>query len=168
MKNKETLKFINDNIKGCKVKIALLSICQILLGALTVAFSFMLRYIVNAIELNDKDQLIRNIIIISSIALLLIVLQIFYRIYYEVSYVDIENKLKNNLYQTILKKHYQDIKKVHDEEWIHRLTSDTAVIANSILSILPSLCRMVVQLVLALAAVIYLYPVFGLSCRALR
>ena len=163
MKNKETLKFINDNIKGCKVKIALLSICQILLGALTVAFSFMLRYIVNAIELNDKDQLIRNIIIISSIALLLIVLQIFYRIYYEVSYVDIENKLKNSLYQTILKKHYQDIKKVHDEEWIHRLTSDTAVIANSILSILPSLCRMVVQLVLALAAVIYLYPVFGLS-----
>lgn len=163
MKNKETLKFINDNIKGCKTKIALLSICQVLLGALTVAFSFMLRYIVNAIEINNKDLLIRNIIIISAIALLLIVLQIFYRIYYEVSYVDIENKLKNNLYQTILKKHYQDIKKIHDEEWIHRLTSDTSVIANSILSILPSLCRMVVQLVLALGAVIYLYPIFGLS-----
>lgn len=163
MKNKETLKFINDNIKGCKTKIALLSICQVLLGALTVAFSFMLRYIVNAIEINNKDLLIRNIIIISAIALLLIALQIFYRIYYEVSYVDIENKLKNNLYQAILKKHYQDIKKIHDEEWIHRLTSDTSVIANSILSILPSLCRMVVQLVLALGAVIYLYPIFGLS-----
>ena len=163
MKNKETLRFINDNIKGCKLKIALLSICQILLGALTVAFSFMLRYIINAIELNNKDALVKYIIIISAIALLLIILQIFYRIYYEVSYVDIENKLKNNLYQTILKKNYQDVKKIHDEEWIHRLTSDTAVIANSILSILPSLCRMVVQLVLALAAVIYLYPVFGLS-----
>ena len=163
MRNKETLRFINSNIKGCKAKIALLSIAQILLGALTVAFSFMLRYVIGAIEAKDQDALMLYTIIIGSIALLLIVLQIFYRIYYEVSFVDIENKLKKNLFQTILNKDYQEIKKTHDEEWIHRLTSDTNVIASSILSILPSLCRMVVQLVLALAAIIYLYPIFGLS-----
>ncbi len=163
MRNKETLRFINSNIKGCKAKIALLSIAQILLGALTVAFSFMLRYVIGAIEAKDQDALILYTIIIGSIALALIVLQIFYRIYYEVSFVDIENKLKKNLFQTILNKDYQEIKKTHDEEWIHRLTSDTNVIASSILSILPSLCRMVVQLVLALAAIIYLYPIFGLS-----
>ena len=163
MRNKETLKFINSNIKGSKGKIALLSITQILLGALTVAFSFMLRYVIGAIEAKDQDALILYTIIIGSIALALIILQIFYRIYYEVSYVDIENKLKKNLFNTILHKDYQEIKKTHDEEWIHRLTSDTNVIASSILSILPSLCRMVVQLVLALAAIIYLYPIFGLS-----
>ena len=163
MKSKETLKFISNNIKGCKTKIALLSISQILLGALTVAFSFMLRFIIGAIEKGNKDELILYTVIIGSIALFLILLQIFYRIYYEVSYVDIENKLKKNLFKTILNKNYQEIKKVHDEEWIHRLTSDTSVIANSILSILPSLCRMVVQLLLALVAIIYLYPIFGLS-----
>ena len=163
MKNRETLKFISNNIKGCKTKIALLSICQILLGALTVAFSFMLRYIIGAIEARDKNQLILYIIILSSIAVALILLQIFYRIYYEISYVDIENKLKDNLFKTILNKDYQEIKKMHDEEWIHRLTSDTAIIANSILSILPSLCRMVIQLLLALLAIIYLYWQFGLS-----
>ena len=163
MKSKETLKFISNNIKGCKTKIALLSISQILLGALTVAFSFMLRFVIGAIEKGNKDELILYTIIIGSIALFLILLQILYRIYYEVSYVDIENKLKKNLFKTILSKNYQDIKKIHDEEWIHRLTSDTSVIANSILSILPSLCRMVVQLILALAAIIYLYPIFGLS-----
>ena len=163
MKNKETLRFINENIKGCKTKIALLSICQILLGILTVAFSFMLKFIIESIQEGSKDKLLINTIIIASIALGLILLQIFYRIYYEVSYTEIENKLKNNLFKTILSKDYQEIKKTHDEEWIHRLTSDTSVIANSILSILPSLCRMVVQLVLALAAIIYLYPIFGLS-----
>ena len=163
MKNKETLRFINENIKGCKTKIALLSICQILLGVLTVAFSFMLKFIIESIQEGSKDKLLINVVIIASIALGLILLQIFYRIYYEVSYTEIENKLKNNLFKTILNKDYQEIKKTHDEEWIHRLTSDTAVIANSILSILPSLCRMVVQLVLALAAIIYLYPIFGLS-----
>ena len=163
MKNKETLKFISNNIKGSKTKIAILSICQILLGVLTVAFSFMLRYVISAIEEGNNNGLIKWTIIIGIVALLLIAFQIFYRLFYEVSYIDIENKLKNNLYQKILKKDYQEIKKIHDEEWIHRLTSDTAVIANSILSILPSLCRMVVQLVLALVAIILLYPVFGLS-----
>ena len=163
MKSKETLKFISNNIRGCKVKIALLSICQILLGALTVGFSFMLRYIIEAIELKDKELLTKYIIVLAVIAFLLVALQIFYRLYYEVSYSEIENKLKNNLFKTILNNDYQEIKRTHDEEWIHRLTSDTAVIASSILSILPSLCRMVVQLVLALIAIILLYWQFGLT-----
>ena len=163
MKNKETLRFIKDNIKGSKKKVLLLSFTQILLGVLTVSFSFMLRFIINAIEDKDKELLFRYTFIIGGIALLLVILNIFYRIYYEYSHVDIENRLKDNLYQTILKKDYQEIKKIHDEEWIHRLTSDTSVVASSILSILPSLCRMVVQLVLALVAIIYLYPLFGLS-----
>ena len=163
MKNRETLKFINKIIKGCKGKIALLSICQTILGALTVALSFMLKYVITAIEKENNNDLVTYTIVIGGIAVLLIALQVFYHLYYEVSYVDIENKLKNNLYKTLLNKDYQEVKKLHDEEWIHRLTSDTSVIASSILSILPSLCRMVVQLVLALVAIIYLFPVFGLS-----
>ena len=163
MKNKETIKFISSNIKGCKGKIILLSISQILLGVLTVGFSFTLRYVIGAIETHDQDLLTRYVIVISIIALLLIGLQIFYRIYYEYSHVDIENRLRSNLYKSILSKDYEYIKKIHDEEWIHRLTSDTSVVASSILSILPSLCRMVVQLVLAITAIIYLYPIFGLS-----
>ena len=163
MKNKETLRLIKDNIKGSKKKVLLLSLTQILLGVLTVSFSFMLRFIINAIEDKDKELLFKYTFIIGGIALLLVILNIFYRIYYEYSHVDIENRLKDNLYQTILRKDYQEIKRIHDEEWIHRLTSDTSVVASSILSILPSLCRMVVQLVLALAAIIYLYPLFGLS-----
>lgn len=163
MRNKETLKFITKNIKGSKKKVLILSIVQTLLGVLTVAFSFMLKPVINALEDKNNDLLIRNVVILASIAVVLIILQIFYRLYYEVSYIDIENRLKNNLFKTILNKDYQDIKKTHDEEWIHRLTSDTQVVANSILSILPSLCRMVVQLVLALVAIIVLFPVFGLS-----
>ena len=162
MKNREVLKFISKNIKGCKSKIAILSITQVLIGALTVGFSFMLKFVIAAIEVPDKNLLTRNIIIIASIALALILLTIFYRIYYEISYVDIENKIKKNLFEIILSKDYQEVKKLHDEEWIHRLTSDTAVVASSILSILPSLCRMVVQLVLALAAITYLFWQFGL------
>ena len=98
MKNRDTLRFVSNNIKGCKSKIAILSIAQVLIGALTVAFSFMLKYVISAIETSDKNELVKYIIIIASIAVALIALTIFYRIYYEVSYVDIENKLKKNLF----------------------------------------------------------------------
>ena len=67
MRNRETLKFISNNIKGCKTKIFVLSLCQILLGALVVAFSFMLRYVIKAIEPATKSQalLTKCIVIIS-------------------------------------------------------------------------------------------------------
>ena len=103
MKNKGTLKFIFNNIEGCKYKIATLSVLQILLGVLTVAFSFMLRFVIEDIETKNKDMLLVDVIIIGAIALALIGFQIFYRLYYEVSYSEIENKLKNNLFKTILK-----------------------------------------------------------------
>ena len=167
MRNRETLKFIADNIKGCKFKIAILSIVQIVLGALAVAFSFMLRYVISAIEVGrdtgSKDLLIKYVIVITIIAVAIVGLTIFYRIFYEISYVDIENKLKKNLFEAILKKDYQEVKKLHDEEWIHRLTSDVSVVASSILSILTSLCRMVVQLVLAITAIMILFWQFGLT-----
>ena len=163
MKNKGTLKFIFNNIEGCKYKIAILSVLQILLGVLTVAFSFMLRFVIEDIETKNKDMLLVDVIIIGAIALALIGFQIFYRIYYEVSYSEIENKLKSNLFWKLLTNRYDKVKVTHDEEWIHRLTSDTAVVASSILSILPFLCRMIVQLVLALVAIIVLYWQFGLS-----
>ena len=120
MKNTETLRFINNNIKGCKGKVVLLSICQTLLGVLVVAFSFMLRFVITAIEERNNDALTKYTIIIGAITVALVALQIFYHLYYEVSYIDIENRLKNNLYKTILNNDYQEIKKTHDEEWIHR------------------------------------------------
>ena len=46
----------------------------------------MLRYIIEAIELKNKELLVKYIIVLSVIALLLILLQVFYRLYYEVSY----------------------------------------------------------------------------------
>ena len=164
MKNRETLKFISNNIKGCKLKIAILSLTQIFIGFLTVAFAFFLRFAIDSLGyIDSKELFIKYTVMLAVLATLIVLSQIFYHLFYEVSYSDIENKLKNNLFKTLLSNDYQEIKKTHDEEWIHRLTSDTAVVASSILNIVPMLCRMVTQLVLALALVIYLFPIFGLS-----
>ncbi len=164
MKSRETLKFISNNIKGCKAKIVVLSLVQIFIGFLTVAFSWCLRFAIESFEFRDSKQLfIYYTVALGVFAVLIVLAQIFYHLYYELSYSEIENTLKNNLFKTLLSNDYQEIKKTHDEEWIHRLTSDTAVVASSILNILPMLCRMVTQLVLALVVIIMLYPAFGLS-----
>ena len=83
MKNRDTLKFISNNIKGCKAKIVSLSIIQIFLGALTVAFSFFLRHVIEAFEFKDsKDLFVRYVITLVVIACLIVVFQIFYHLYY--------------------------------------------------------------------------------------
>ena len=107
MKNRDTLKFISNNIKGCKAKIVSLSIVQIFLGVLTVAFSFFLRFVIEAFEKGNKEQFITYTVALAVIAVLIVAFQIFYRLYYEVSYSDIENKLKNNLFKTLLNNNYQ-------------------------------------------------------------
>ncbi len=163
MKKQTTIAFIKENIKGKKIAILWLSLTQVLLGVLSVAFAFLLRYVIGALESGDKATFLTFFFIMLGVALLLVGLTIFYRFYYEYAYVEIENRLKNNLFKAILRKDYGQVKALHEEEWIHRLSNDTNIIASSILSILPAFARMMVQLLLALAAILYLFPIFGLT-----
>ena len=163
MKKQTTIAFINKNIQGKKITIFWLSLTQAALGVLSVAFAFLLRYTIGALEAGDNNSFLTFFFVMLGVAIALVGLQIFYRFYYEYAYVEIENKLKNNLFKSILQKDYGQVKALHEEEWMHRLTSDTNIIASSILSIFPAFCRMMVQLILALAAILYLFPIFGLS-----
>ncbi|MBO4540552.1 MAG: ABC transporter ATP-binding protein, partial [Bacilli bacterium] len=125
--------------------------------------AFLLRFLIGALEDGNQSAFLLYFFLMLGSALLLVGLSIFYRFYYEYAYVEIENKLKNNLFRSILQKDYGQVKALHEEEWIHRLSSDTNIIASSILSILPAFCRMSVQLILALMAILYLFPIFGIA-----
>ena len=163
MKNQTTISFIKANIKGKKHQVFLLSLIQVFLGIATVSFAFLLRFVIGALEEKDYSSFLVYFFVMMGIAIFLIGLQVFYHFYYEYAYVEIENSLKNNLFKKILHKDYGEVKALHEEEWIHRLSVDCNIIASSILSILPSLFRMLVQLLLALGAIIYLFPIFGVS-----
>lgn len=162
MKSSSILSFISSKLSGKKHVLFLLSAIQTLLGVVTVAFAFTLRYVIKALEEGSMDSFIRYFVVLSCFAVSLVALQVFYRFQHEHALLDIEKRLRDELYDALIHSDYSYIKSFHEEEWIHRLSSDIHVISNNLLSILPSLCRMVTQLVLALAAITYLYWAFGL------
>ena len=73
----------------------------------------------------------------------------------------LENLLKQRLFSCLLRKDYASVTGVHSGEWMNRLTSDTVIVANGLTSILPSAGGMLVKMAGALAAILFLEPLFA-------
>ena len=158
--NETTKAYLKLCLKGKGHHLFFLSLIQILLGVLGVGFAFILRYVLRGLEQGKEEYFYIAFFVMIGISLAIVGLQIAYRFLYEVAASDIENSLKRRLFATLLHADYEEVRKEHDEEWIHRLNSDTNIVTNALLSILPSLFRMAVQLIAATAAIAILSTTF--------
>ena len=158
--NETTNAYLKLCLKGKGHHLFFLSLIQILLGVLGVGFAFILRYVLRGLEQGKEEYFYIAFFVMIGISLAIVGLQIAYRFLYEVAASDIENSLKRRLFATLLHADYEEVRKEHDEEWIHRLNSDTNIVTNALLSILPSLFRMAVQLIAATAAIAILSTTF--------
>ena len=94
----------------------------------------------------------------------LIVLQVltsaFTRQLREYSKAAVENRLKERLFSRILSKDYASVAAVHSGEWMNRLSSDTATVADGVAQIVPEVVGLTVRLVGALYLLFVLIPAF--------
>lgn len=77
----------------------------------------------------------------------------------------LENRMKGRLFSMLLEREYAAVTAVHSGEWMNRLTSDTAVAAEGLATILPEVLGMAVKLAGAVGLLLYLVP--GLGCVVL-
>lgn len=162
MKNKEILKWINLSIKGKKHYLVILTLIQVLLGLLSVSFAFMLKFVTHGLETKDRTYFLNSVYILLAVVALILIFTCIYRFLYEYACSNIENSLKRTLYDDLLHVDYKKVKDEHKEDWIHRLSEDTKIVSSNILSIVPAIGRMSVQLISAFALIIYISPIFGL------
>ena len=162
MKNKEVLNWISVSIRGKKHHLVVLTVIQVLLGLLSVLIAFLLKFLTHGLEIGDRAYFLNSAYITIGAVVAILGLSTAYRLLYEHAYVDIENALKQNLFSGLLESPYELVKGQHKEDWIHRISEDTRIVSSNILSILPSLGRMGVQLIGAFAFIIYISPLFGL------
>ncbi len=162
MKNKEILAYISSSIKGKKHYLVILTLIQVFLGLLSVSFAFLLKFVTSGIENKDKTYFLNSVYILLAVVALILILTCIYRFYYEYACSDIDNSFKKRLFKDLLLTDYKTVKDEHKEDWIHRLTEDTKIVSNNILSIIPAIGRMSVQLISAFALIIYISPSFGL------
>ena len=158
---KTTLRWLSAIAGPDRIWIAALALVQAILGGTNVLYAFLLRSLIDEAVAGDHAGLIHSALLLIGLVLGQLLLRAFIRFLREYSAADLENRLKERLFSQLLRKDYAAVTAIHSGEWMNRLTNDAAVVAKSASSILPNLAGMVVRLVGAMLALIYLEPLFA-------
>ena len=150
------------NVTGKKkYSVLLLAFLNAATGSIGVLYALLLRNIVDSAVSKNISELRVNVLYIILLVCIRLGLNAFIRWLRELSACDIENRLKERLTENILYRKYSDVSSTHSGEWMNRLTSDTKVVADNYVDVLPGLTGMAVRLISALVMVIILDPWFA-------
>ena len=160
MKQKHTLQWLSAVTGKAKGLVGLLAVVQTVLSISGIAFAFVLRRIINMAVDGAQGGFWASLALLVGILLGQIALGAAGRFLSEYTSATVENRFKKRLFSALLTGDYASVAAVHSGEWMNRLTSDTTVVAGSVTQIVPGLIGMLVRLVGALAAILWLEPRF--------
>lgn len=156
------INWLNKVTEKNKWKIIVLLILQSLLGILTIAYAMILRGLVDSAVFQNKQSFMTSVFGLLGIILLQTAIQGVGQFLEENARASVENRLKQRLFSILLKKEYGAVTAVHSGEWMNRMTSDTVVVADGVVQILPRIAGMVIKMVGAFMMILIMEPVFGI------
>ncbi len=160
MKNKSVLLWLWRVSGADKIKIALITKIQVLLGGSAVLSAWFLRGIIDSAVEKDMRGFWYYGILLIGLTLGQIILRAGLRHFSESCKSSLENRFKHKLFGALLGADYGSVNSVHSGEWMNRLTSDTKVVADGLTDILPGACGMAVKLFGAIFMLMALLPGF--------
>lgn len=137
-----------------------LLLVQSVLALCGVGYALVLRALIDAAVAGLRLQFLRSTAWLIGLILFQIALRAVDRHLSEYTRATLENRFKGRLFATLLQKDYAAVAAVHSGEWLNRLTSDTTVVAGGVTQIVPGLIGMLVRLLGAVAAILWLEPRF--------
>ena len=160
MKQKHTLQWLSAVAGRAKGLVGLLVVVQTVLSVSSIAFAFVLRRIINMAVDGAWGSFWVALAALVGILLGQIILSAAGRFLSEYTSSAVENRFKHRLFSALLTGDYASVAAVHSGEWMNRLTSDTTVVAGGVTQIVPGLIGMLVRLLGAVAAILWLEPRF--------
>ncbi|MGN0297747.1 MAG: ABC transporter ATP-binding protein [Lachnospiraceae bacterium] len=160
MRNKSVLAFLNKISGQTKINMGLLILLQMLLGIMGICYALFLREIINEAVDGNRNGFFMAVFRFLALIGLRLLFRALVRFLEEETRSTLENRLKEQLFSSLLYKEFASVSATHSGEWMHRLTSDTVVVANGMTEILPRLGGMAVKLVGAVIMIILLEPRF--------
>lgn len=160
MKQKHTLQWLSAVTGKAKGLVGLLVVVQTVLSVSSIAFAFVLRRIINMAVDRAQGGFWASLALLVGILLGQIVLSAASRFLSEYTSSTVENCFKHRLFSALLTGDYASVAAVHSGEWMNRLTSDTTVVAGGVTQIVPGLIGMLVRLLGAVAAILWIEPRF--------
>lgn len=158
--NKTVLHYLNQVAGRMKLYIGALLLLEMSLGVCGAVSALLVRNIINEAVAGHRQMFFQWIIWLGCLFVFRVVARWGQRRLEEYTRSTLENRLKDRLFSSLLRKDYAAVTAVHSGEWINRLTSDTVVVANGMTEILPGLGEMLVKLISVLVAMVALEPRF--------
>lgn len=128
--------------------------------ALSLAFAYMVRYLINSASAGQAKLLLVFSLVLLGVLLLKIALQTFSGYYSEKLRAKIVSQLKVKLFSKILRSDYAKVHEYHSGDLLNRLTTDIQEVATDTVGLLPAVVGMVVQLLGAIIGLLTIDPLF--------
>lgn len=129
-------------------------------SVLSVAFSYLVRYLVDGASSGSRRTLLFFSAVLVGILLLRIGVRSYHYYLKEKYRTKISARLRQDLFSKILRSEYASLEKYHSGDLLTRLTADVSEVASDTVRIAPSVAGMLVQGAAAIAALLSLDPLF--------
>ncbi|MCC8162745.1 MAG: ATP-binding cassette domain-containing protein [Lachnospiraceae bacterium] len=146
-----------DSLAG----IGLLTLCTGVVAFLSVILALVMRNAVDAAVALHSDRFLRWILVFLGIILAQLAIRAVIRQLDESIRASLENSLKEHTYEAILRSSYRALKTSHTGELQNRMTNDVKIVADYATDLLPGIFSMLVQLLCAMAVLLFLDWRFG-------
>ena len=161
MQKNGALLWLRKTTNTYRPMLILLTMFEIMVSLLGVCYALVMKQMVDHAVAKDSHGFVLGMMAFGLLVVIQLSLRMVTRQLSEAARSGMENTLKKNLFSALLKKDYGSICATHSEDWMNRLTSDTAVCANGRTDIVPGFMGMMIRLIGSLALIFWLQP--GLS-----
>ena len=158
----KTLKWIGKTLGKQMWKIVFISVLQSVLAVSGVVFAVCLRYVIDSAIAQNKGEFVLSIVILATIILLQIALRWLERFVEDDTRAVIENRFRKKIFGDLLNTEYAKIKEYHPGELMNRITSDTLIVTDAAVALIPSLCSMAIRIVAVLVVLGTIEPKIAL------
>lgn len=158
--NLTTLRWISEVTGRKKLYVLLLCIIQIALNLGSIGYALVFKGVTDAAVDKQLHTFILWISAFAGLALFQISMGFLNRFLLEYAGATIENCFKDRLLTNIFSRNYAGVTAIHSGEWLNRMTSDTALVANDFVQIVPGFVGLLVKLIGAMVLLFILCPVF--------
>ena len=152
----EPLAWIWTNSQVQRLSVFVLAIADVAIALCMVCEALALKDIINNAASGDAEAFAAAAWVMAGLVTLKIILPVLTRWLSERTKAELENRLKDRLFNALLTKDYPSVSAVHSEEWMNRLTSDTVIVADNAVDIVPNALAAFVKLAVSVLLVIYL------------
>ncbi len=146
--------WLDREMRPYRASIFLLTVFAVITTALSLAFAYLVRYLINSASAGNGRLLLIFSVILLGVLLFKIALQTYSGYYAEKLRAKITFELRAKTFSKIIKSDYAHTQKYHSGEWMNRLTSDVQEVSADTVGLMPSVVGMIVQCFGAIAALL--------------